>query len=172
MDTIDKYIMMDGPPSPVWNKAIISDWGQFRSSWYVFFFQAPFIPEFGFRMFDLKQLKSICNNKYSNAFNEEDLEAFKYTFGKPGALTPPLNYYRANANPFMKKQIFKKPTDFAPGLYLLGEKDIFISKNSGPESQKLFKNLEFKIVKGVHHFIQQEDPVLVNNLMREFLVSN
>jgi pimeloyl-ACP methyl ester carboxylesterase len=63
------------------------------------------------------------------------------------------------------------PEKCAPGLYLLGEKDLYISKDSGPELQKLFKNLEFKIVPKADHFCQQDEPEEVNRLMREFLSS-
>ena len=32
--------------------------------------------------------------KNKDCVSDEVIEAFKYTFGQPGAMTPPINYYR------------------------------------------------------------------------------
>ena len=44
------------------------------------------------------------------AFTDEDMEAWKYTFGQPGAVTPPLNYYRAALTRDPKRTVFGKTT--------------------------------------------------------------
>lgn len=138
------------------------------------------------RMSDLKLFEMV----FRNHCNDEELEAFKYTFAKkgknlssllkidsclnlnrspPGALTYPINYYRANFG--TRVQSGRPPADVphAPGLYLLGENDAYISKETGPLMQKEYNNLSFKIVPGVDHFLQQHNPTLVNRVMREFL---
>lgn len=33
MNMIEKYVMIGGPPSPVWKKLLTSSWEQFRMSW-------------------------------------------------------------------------------------------------------------------------------------------
>lgn len=87
-----------------------------------------------------------------------------------GALTGPINYYRANISAFkVPKQ--SKPKAFAPGLYLLGEGDHYISKATGPILQKQFKNLQFEVVEGANHFLQQDAPEKTNALLRKFLKS-
>ncbi|XP_062535182.1 epoxide hydrolase 1-like [Armigeres subalbatus] len=166
MDMLEKYIFMDAPSRRVAHKLITSTKEQFKMSWYMFFFQMPKLPELFVRMNDLKML-DIALGKFCSP---EELEAYKYTFSKKGALTPPINYYRANLSPNAKRNI-RPPTDIphVPGLYLLGEKDLFISKASAPLLQEQFNNLEYKIVPGGGHFVQQDKPELVNQIMREFL---
>lgn len=150
----------------------------------------PYLPEFASSMFDLKTIDTIF--KHSKTVSAEDVEAYKYTFSQksnnicsaiilfpqiinyisnfliPDALTYPINYYRANLKKLGNSKI-TKPTKFAPGLYLLGETDLYISKKSGPLLQKYYDNLDFKIVKNANHFAQQDQPEEVNRLMREFL---
>lgn len=165
MDMVDKYILMDAPSRRVVRKLLLTNKTQFKMSWYVFFYQMPKLPEFFMRMSDLKLFEMV----FRKHCNDEELEAFKYTFAKKGALTYPINYYRANFG--TRVQSSRPPADVphAPGLYLLGEHDAYISKETGPLMQKEYNNLSFKIVPGVDHFLQQHNPTLVNRVMREFL---
>lgn len=94
----------------------------------------------------------------------------KFVYSISGALTGPINYYRANINP-LKVQNLSKPKTYAPGLYLLGENDLYISKGTGPILQKLFKNLQYEVVKDANHFLQQDAPEKTNSIMRTFLKS-
>ncbi|XP_058463732.1 epoxide hydrolase 1-like isoform X2 [Malaya genurostris] len=165
MDMVEKYIMMDAPSRPVLRKLIMTTKKQFKMSWYTFFFQMPQLPEFFIRMDDLRMFDAV----FRKHINAEEVEAFKYTFAKKDALTGPVNYYRANNSRSMKSVRVLDEIQHAPGLYLLGEKDMYISEESGPLMQEQFHNLEFRIVLGVDHFLQQHNPVLVNRLMREFL---
>ncbi|XP_055597676.1 epoxide hydrolase 1-like [Uranotaenia lowii] len=168
MDMIDRYICMDAPSQRVFRKLVMSNKTQFKMSWYMFFFQMPKLPEFFCRMNDLANFDRM----FKHHCNLDEIEAFKYTFGKKGALTPPINYYRANMGSGRKLVDPKSiDTPHAPGLYLLGENDHFISKETGPLLMKEFNNLQFKIVPGVDHFLQQHNPSLINKEMRTFLES-
>lgn len=165
METIDRYIMMGAPSVDALNVLFQYSWEQFRMSWYCFFFQAPFLPEFINSLYDLKAFELMQLN--SETITDADVEVYKYAFSKNGALTPPLNYYRANLQFNTKNRI--KPSSFAPGLYLLGEHDMYISKDTGPILQKIYKNLDYQTVKDGNHFIQQDKYQEVNRIMREFL---
>lgn len=163
MDTIEKYVMIGGPPSEVWHRSITSSIKQFLMSWYVFYFQMPFLPEYTTRLNDL-QIFKVMKHK-----NDADLEAYKYVFSQEGALTGPINYYRAAAKFLYPDPPLKRPTSFAPGLYALGEGDKYISRDSGKMAQKFYDNLEFKIIEGGNHFAQQHVPDATNRLIREFI---
>uniref|UniRef100_A0A336LSA0 CSON002822 protein n=1 Tax=Culicoides sonorensis TaxID=179676 RepID=A0A336LSA0_CULSO len=167
MDTVEKYICMGAPSPIVINRLISTSWTQFRMSWYIFFFQVPWLPETVNRLFDMKALNFIG---YKSTFiTKDDIEVYKYVFGKEGAFTCPINYYRVNFSFTHTLTEHPKPTKYAPGLYLIGERDLYISKDTGPLLQKQFKNLEFKLVPNANHFCQQDQPHEVNKLMREFL---
>ena len=128
---------------------------------YVFFFQMPFLPEFSTSLHDLQFFKAMQTS-------DEDVEVYKYVFSKPGALTYPMNYYRAAKFLFPDPPL-PRPSIFVPGLFMLGEKDRYISRQCGKMAQKLFDNLEFKLISGANHFAQQHKSGETNRLIREFL---
>lgn len=163
MDTLEKYVCIGAPPSAVWTKLVFSTMEQFKKSWYVFFFQAPFLPEFNMRLFDLKALKIIGGK--NKEFTDEDLEAYKYTFSKPGDLTGPINYYRNISGVRRKPKTWDKPV---PGLFLIGDGDLYISKDSMPLAQEKYPNLSVGTIPNTNHFAQQDNPEDTNRLIREF----
>lgn len=101
--------------------------------------------------------------------NEEDTEAYKYTFSKPGALTGPINYYRAAAKFLFPDPPLPRPSTFVPGLFMLGEGDKYIAKSNGKLAAEYYDNLEFKVIPDANHFAQQHKPEETNRLIREFL---
>jgi hypothetical protein len=53
----------------------------------MFYFQLPYLPEFMFRVYDMVRLKHLLRGstiKSVSPVTDEDLEAYKYTFGKSG----------------------------------------------------------------------------------------
>lgn len=163
MDTLEKYEMIGGPPVEVWSKLIGSRMKQFRMSWYVFYFQMPFLPEFTNSLVDLRVFNIMEHE------TESDLEVYKYVFSQEGALTAPINYYRALVRNIFFDNPIPRPTTFVPGLMLLGESDKYVSHDCGELAQKLFDKLEFRIIKKANHFAQQHKPDETNRLIREFL---
>lgn len=99
----------------------------------------------------------------------EETEAYKYTFSQEGALTGPINYYRAAANFLFPDPPVPRPTSFVPGLFMLGEGDKYISRDAGQLAQQQYEKLDFKIIKGANHFSQQHAPEETNRLIREFI---
>lgn len=122
-------------------------------------------------MNDLQTISMINDNKLTPTFTAEDLEAYKYTFGKKGAITPPLNYYR-NIKRNSRTKSMKHIKSFAPGLYMIGELDKYISIDTAPPTIEMYKNLQFAQIKGSNHFAQQDTPDQVNEIIDDFLNFN
>jgi len=167
MNMVDKYVMMGAPSSKEWSK-VMSGWEQFKKSWYIFYFQMPRLPEFTISLNDFATLKAIGSGKVSKTFTENDHEAYKYIFSRPGALSGSINYYRANLRSLLFPRVLK-PKTYAPGLYIIGENDSALSKDTGPILKKQFENLEYEVVKGANNFVQEVAPEKTNALLRTFL---
>ena len=61
-------------------------------------------------------------------FPQEMIDAYKYTFGEPGAVTPPLNYYRQNFGWCWRRgERPEFPRITCPLLVIWGEKDTALS---------------------------------------------
>lgn len=144
MKTVESFIFMDGPSREVMGVLFKRSWMQFRMSWYIFFFLMPVLPEYFFQLFDFEPFN--CMLEGTQSVTEEDLEAFKYVFSGKKALKYPIDYYRAN---ILISDVTPPTIDpCVPGLYLLGEKDPFICKESGTLLQKHYKDLQFTVVEG------------------------
>ncbi|XP_067000786.2 epoxide hydrolase 4 [Anabrus simplex] len=172
-EMIEKYIIMDAPHPVGFREFMISNKKQFLMSWYIFFFQVPCLPELFMTMYDMSGFKKMFVNKDSNSKTpvmDEDIEAYKYTFGKPGAYTPPINYYRANmGKPVKESKGNTEERTKLQGLLIAGEKDDFLSIDLLKLAQKSEPNLLVEVVKKANHFVQQDDPETVNKLIRNFL---
>lgn len=84
-----------------------------------------------------------------------------------GSFTNPLNYYRAN---FLRNFEIERRKNIPRGLMILGEKDAFISRTTCSLIQDNYKDFQVEILKGGRHFIQQENYVEVNEILRNFLI--
>jgi epoxide hydrolase 4 len=168
VNTLEKYVMCSGPPREVWDDSIFASFKQFFMSWYVFFYLVPQLPEFALRLFDLGVLKLLYNKNNDNN-QEEIIEAYKYTFGKENGYTGPINYYRENVKFLFPYERIPSPTNCVPGLYIIGEKDAYISPESGKLAMNMYEKLEFKIIKEADHFIVQNHAKETNAIIREFL---
>lgn len=136
-------------------------------------FLCPGLPEFFMRANDFENLEAIFRSKEtgfcnSEAFTDEDLEAWKYTYGKPGALSPPMNYNRATMLQFRPAE-FPKPILQPKTLYIWGQRDGFLMNEGGDLSIALCKNARLVKIPNASHWVQQDAHEDVNKHIEEFL---
>jgi len=173
-DLIDKMVQMNGPHPLTLRPRLQSSLKQFLKSWYIFFFQCPFLPEFIFCADDFARLKSLFTKLPSGcrrpgAVSPEDLEAYVYTFQKNG-LTGPINYYRASdfQSP-SKAEIEAMPLIDIPTLIIWGTADLALESSLAADSAKFHRNCTVRYIEGASHWVQQDQPEAVNDFMRKFL---
>jgi pimeloyl-ACP methyl ester carboxylesterase len=103
------------------------------------------------------------------AFTSEDLEAYRNAAAKRGALTAMINYYRNIFEFFGKEQswqILRIPT-----LMIWGEKDAFLGKELTYGTEEYVQDLTIHYLPEASHWVQQDQPDLVNQYIWEFLRS-
>lgn len=159
------------PPLSVWRKN--QTLRQFLASWYMFFFQLPFLPEFLFRLNDYAPLENALKNTTAErgVFTDKDIAEYKKAWKEDSALTGMLNYYRAN---IFKRLFFKSPQNepkiTISTVFIYGEKDTAVLpetvKNIGEFIDAPFE--EF-FIPNSGHWVQQEAAETVTQILREFL---
>ncbi|KAK9504418.1 hypothetical protein O3M35_010753 [Rhynocoris fuscipes] len=168
-----KYVVLNAPEQSIFWKYIMSSFDQFKRSWYIFFFQAPCLPEMAIRMKDLKVFEKMCISKDGVSFaTEEDVEAYKFTFGKPGALTPPINYYRAiKLDSSGRTRRTDRGPITIPGLMIISDNDVALSKELLQMSAKKIggENMKTVMVNNAGHFVQHEKSAEVNKAISDFI---
>lgn len=142
---------------------------QLLRSFYIFLFQLPTIPEFFIQSLDYQLIETAFKGMAINksAFTQADIEAYKDAASKRGALTAMLNYYR---NIFQQRMINQNwgILDVST-LMIWGENDTALGKELTYGTQAYVKDFQIKYIPNCSHWVQQEEPLLVNQYIREFL---
>jgi len=144
---------------------------QLRKSWYFFAFQIPWLPEALLLRNRANEIGRILNGAalQKGAFPPEVTAIYQQAMSKPGAMTAALNYYR---------QIFRRlPTPAteenthvsAPTLLIWGEQDIALGIELTYDLEPWVDHIEVKRIPDSGHWVQQEKPDVVNQLMLDFL---
>lgn len=168
-DMVDRLIVMN-LPHPAKFAAGLKTPQQLLRSWYIFFFQLPILPELVLWLDDYRMVAAAFADMAINksAFTPEDLDAFKTAAAKRGALTAMLNYYRAN---FGRGNRFDRPWDklMIPTLLIWGENDTALGVELTYGTEDYVEDLKICYIPNCSHWVQQEQPQLVNQYMRDFL---
>ena len=93
---ISKLIIMNVPHPALMEKGLRTR-RQLAKSWYIFFFQLPWIPEWGLARRGCEAIGRVFRDMAvdKTRFPDEVLRVYREAAAAPGALTAMLNYYRA-----------------------------------------------------------------------------
>ncbi len=145
---------------------------QLLKSWYIAFFQLPLLPEWLLQANDYAAIRSAFRDQAVNptAFTEKDLDEFAAAAAKPGALTSMLSYYR---NLISSGGLFNRTWGVlqVPTLMVWGENDAALGKELTYGTSQYVADFKLHYIPNCSHWVQQEQPELVNRYMREFLAS-
>ena len=167
-ERVKKLAILNVPHPAVMQRTVWEDAEQRKKSWYIFFFQLPWLPE-----------KSLSDNGYTNAiralkgssrrctFSDDDLAAYRQAWSQPGALTGMLNWYRAaarNQGTAVTLGRIRVPT-----LMIWGANDMALSRRMAQPSIDLCDDGRLVFLEEASHWVQHEEPEAVNRLLLEFL---
>jgi pimeloyl-ACP methyl ester carboxylesterase len=146
---------------------------QLRKSWYVFFFQLPWLPE---ALLGYNHAEAIGRSIYASAvqksaFPPDVLMRYRAAMSKPGALTAALDYYRAT---FRRGSFGFAPARpqtriNAPTLLIWGEQDVALGINLTHGLEQWVPNIQIRRIPDSGHWVQQEKPGDVNDFLQAFL---
>ena len=169
-ERVSRAAMLSVPHPRIFIKNLIISPAQLRKSWYLLFFQVPWLPECMLRRRDWALLvRALRNTSPPGVFSDPDLEQYKKSWAKKGALTAMLNWYRA---------ALLRPSQFAldpeasrvkvPALLILGKNDQFVGQAMARESLQYCDDGHLEMFETATHWIQHEEPVQVNTLLSQF----
>lgn len=165
---VDRLIVLNFP-HPANFAAGLRTPQQLLKSWYIAFFQLPILPELLIQFDDFRLLEQAFRGMAidQSAFTDEDIEAYKNAFAKRSVLTSALNYYR---NLFAQLSVERSWGILTvPTLMIWGEDDAALGKELTNGTEQYVQDFRIRYVPHCSHWVQQEQPQVVNQLMREFL---
>ncbi len=170
-----KVVSMAVPPGPALAMAFLTNLAQVQRSWYMFFFQHGLadmvVPANDLAFIDL--LWSQWSPGYDAT---DDLAHVKAGIRDPANLTAALGYYRATLGDGFKDpaldgaQAATQGWATQPHLYLHGRDDGCIGVEVAQEAAAMAPaNVTVEIIDDAGHFLQLEQPAVVNTRVLRFL---
>ncbi|MCC7224932.1 MAG: alpha/beta hydrolase [Chitinophagales bacterium] len=169
-EVVEKMVILNMPHPLEFRRHLLRfNTEQWKKSWYIFFFQLPYLPERyltkDLRTFFKKALRGWATRK--EAFSDHDIDQYVAAYSQPGAFTPPINYYRAALRNSYPKAIPKTPIK-PPVMLLWGEQDRALGKELTYNTPNYCERLRMQYLPDAGHWIQHDCPELVNSYIHEF----
>ena len=158
-------------PHPACMARELRTWAQRRKSWYIFFFQIPWLPE---RVLARRKAQAVGRAFSDMAVDKSRFpvavtDEFRRNALEPGALTAMVNYYRAAVRAGEKAMNPEPGTVDVPTLMIWGEEDTALGKATTLGTDKYVSDLTLRYLPGVSHWVQQEAPETVNAMIEAWL---
>jgi pimeloyl-ACP methyl ester carboxylesterase len=156
------------PHPAVMKRFLLRDLEQIRRSWYIFFFQLPWLPEAGLRAGDWRGASHAMRSSGKiDTFTDEDIEKHKEAWSQPGAITAMLNWYRAAVR--YQARITNDMRVKVPALMMWGMKDVALSHRMARPSMDYCDDGKLLFFTEATHWIQHEEANEVNQHLLEFI---
>lgn len=164
-----KLVIMN-VPHPLCGRREIPTWKQLRKSWYIFFFQLPWLPERGLTRNGAAAIKRAFTGMAidKSRFPPEVTQIYADAAQRPGAIGAMVNYYRALLRNFDFADVGDGRVD-VPTLMVWGEEDSALGLEMTYGTDAYVAHFELHTLPGVSHWVQQEAPERVNAILGEWL---
>jgi epoxide hydrolase 4 len=143
---------------------------QLLRSWYMFFFQLPWLPERLIAADDWRAFRRVFSDARAGAFTPADLDRYREAWSQPGALTAMLNYYRASLRrPPAPAGGGSLPPVQAPTLVIWGERDRHLGAELAEPRREDVPHLD-RVIRfpAASHWVQHDEPDRVSGLLIDF----
>lgn len=158
---ISRLVALSVPPLSIFFENCLRHPRQLLHSWYVFFFQAPLLPELAIKRGDFQCLESIWR-RWSPGWHppEDYLEAVKDAFRTDGTPRAAIGYYRAllrdgltDRRRYRKSRKLSFDTISVPSLIMTGLKDRSVLPQTYTGLERAYEvDYEFYKMEDVGHF--------------------
>ena len=140
-------------------------------SWYVAFFQVPRLPEALVSAADFLALRRALRTQSSNAFDEEDIEAYVEAARRSQSLRGPINYYRAlmRRNPLDLRNDRRRISHET--LVLWGDQDAVLKAGFADPHPELVPSCRVVRFPDAGHWVHFQKPTEVNEELIPFLTA-
>ena len=167
-ERLHKLGIMNVPHPTVMRRFLTRDPEQIRRSWYVFFFQLPWIPEAGMKQDDWRGAsRALRGSGKIHTFSNEDIEKYKEAWSQPGAMTSMINWYRA-----LIRHAPKLPQDTrvkVRTLMMWGMKDFALSHRMARPSMDHVDEGNLIFFPEATHWVQHDEADAVNHYLIDFI---
>ena len=174
-NVVEKLIIMNAPHPALYQINAFRNLAQMQKSWYIFFFLLQRAPEKILSANDFEFLKHMfeLSIRRKDRFTQSDIKHYASSWSKEGGVSGGINYYRANLGADFWESIVQSipfPKIKTPTLLIWGEDDLFLGKELTQNIEAFIEApFSLKFISECGHWVQQEAPTEVNQIMNEFI---
>ena len=163
---VARLAILNVPHPSVMRRYLATNRRQLRRSWYMFFFQLPWVPELFFSAFQFHiGARTLVRSSRPGTFSPDDLAQYREAWSQPGAMTAMINWYRAA---FRFRTRFADSIVRVPTRILWGVRDAFLMQEMAQDSLRYCADAELFTLADATHWLQHEQPARVSELLIEF----
>lgn len=166
-----RLVIMNVPHPLVFIETLRRSWRQRARSWYIAFFQLPWLPEFLLsRDHGRPIVEAILRTAtFPERFSADESETYRFQAAEPGALRAMLGWYRAASRTLPAYLRQPTPPIEIPTLMIWGENDVALDKATTLGTERYVRDLQLVYLPGISHWLQQDATERVNELLTAFL---
>jgi pimeloyl-ACP methyl ester carboxylesterase len=173
---VERAAILNAPHPAVFPGYLLRHPTQALRSWYMAFFQLPWLPEAALAAGDFELLaRTLVRTSRPGAFSSLDLRNYREAWSEPGALAGMLAWYRALALPTRPprpaRAAVARERVTVPVRLLWGDRDTALEPGLAEASIALCDRGEVVHLPEATHWLQHEEPRRVNELLLEFLLA-
>lgn len=143
---------------------------QMFRSWYVYFFQLPWLPDKLLAANNCQILRNaLADTSIDGAISEDELQTYVDAWQQPGAVTAMLNWYRASLTTPPKRP--QENTFDAPLLLLWGDQDHVLGTEMVDASAEIATNATVVHFPDATHWVNHEKVAEITPLLLEHFAS-
>lgn len=167
---LERLVIMNVPHPAVFAEHLRRSPRQMARSWYMLFFQLPGVPEWLNTRNDAAVIRRAFHGMAvdKSRFPTEVLDRYAADALRPGAMTGMVNWYRAAAR-FPGKLAGPWPVIDIPTLIVWGEADAALGVELLDGTEAHVRDLTIRRLPNVSHWVQQETPESVNDILSGWL---
>ena len=141
---------------------------QLLRSWYMFFFQIPWLPERALKAGALGMVKkSLQATRRPGAVTKADLEEYEKAFSRSDAMRGPVNYYRSAMR--SRGALAKRLNVIdAPTMVIWGRHDAYLGLHMAEPDRADVPNLRMEYLEA-SHWVQIDEAERVSELLVDFI---
>jgi len=165
---VGRMVVLNSPHNAVFRENLRRNPRQMLRSWYILFFQLPWLPEALARAGRWRGVAgALRKTSRPGTFRKADIQRYRRAWSEPGAYTAMLNWYRALR--FKPPTLPRQGRIPVPTLLVWGARDVFLGREMAAPSIALCKQGELELIEEATHWVHNEEPDRVNQRIVAFL---
>ena len=161
-EMVDRLVILNMPHPSRFGRGAANP-RQWLKSWYVGFFQIPWLPEAALRRDDFRALRDLFRR--SPGFGDDVIEEYVEAARRSNSLHYPINYYRS----FLRRNVLATVRDLTvierPTLVVWGDRDHLIERDLAEPDPRWVTDQRVVHLEEAGHWPHIEEPDVVNRLV-------